>query len=160
MTDFVLPLDSPAATLEVAGGKGANLASLIRAGFPVPPGFIITTHAYRAFIEANNLGPRILELSRQAPADDPAALERASQAIRQLFEKATIPEAITEAILEAYRELASDRRPPTAIRSSAPHPLTVHPLIRYAAGHPLLFALLPQPRICPRPVSPASRTRI
>lgn len=30
-----------------AGGKGANLGELIRAGFDVPPGFVITTAAYR-----------------------------------------------------------------------------------------------------------------
>ena len=34
--------------LETAGGKGANLGELIRAGFPVPPGFVVTTEAYRA----------------------------------------------------------------------------------------------------------------
>jgi Pyruvate phosphate dikinase, AMP/ATP-binding domain len=32
--------------LEEAGGKGANLGELARAGFPVPPGFVLTTAAY------------------------------------------------------------------------------------------------------------------
>jgi pyruvate,water dikinase len=31
----------------VAGGKAANLGRLIRAGFPVPDGFVVTTRAYR-----------------------------------------------------------------------------------------------------------------
>src|SRR3954466_6871122 len=31
----------------VAGGKAVNLGVLIRAGFPVPGGFVITTEAYR-----------------------------------------------------------------------------------------------------------------
>ena len=35
-TPYLLLLDSPAASLETAGGKGANLARLIEAGFPVP----------------------------------------------------------------------------------------------------------------------------
>ena len=30
----------------VAGGKGANLGELVRAGFDVPPGFVVTTEAY------------------------------------------------------------------------------------------------------------------
>lgn len=45
MTTFVLPFDSPDATLALVGGKGANLGRMARAGFPVPPGFLITTTA-------------------------------------------------------------------------------------------------------------------
>ena len=56
---MILPLNSPYAQLENAGGKGANLSKLIRSGLPIPDGFIITTEAYRNFIEANNLGERI-----------------------------------------------------------------------------------------------------
>ena len=47
---FILSLDSPLATLESSGGKGANLSRLIQGGFPVPPGFIVTTTAYDAFV--------------------------------------------------------------------------------------------------------------
>jgi len=39
----ILPLDSDEATLGKAGGKGANLSRLARAGYPVPPGFLVTT---------------------------------------------------------------------------------------------------------------------
>ena len=35
----------------VAGGKGANLGEMTHAGLPVPPGFVVTTDAYRAFVE-------------------------------------------------------------------------------------------------------------
>ena len=31
------------------GGKGANLAQMVRLGLPVPPGFIITTEACKAY---------------------------------------------------------------------------------------------------------------
>jgi phosphoenolpyruvate synthase/pyruvate phosphate dikinase len=34
------------------GGKGFNLSRLVVAGFPVPPGFILTTAAYDAYVEA------------------------------------------------------------------------------------------------------------
>ena len=46
--------------LLLAGGKAANLGVLIRAGLPVPPGFCITTDAYRAFVAANDLQALIL----------------------------------------------------------------------------------------------------
>ncbi len=34
---------------ELLGGKGANLAEMTNIGLPVPPGFVVTTDAYRAF---------------------------------------------------------------------------------------------------------------
>ncbi|MEZ7129894.1 PEP/pyruvate-binding domain-containing protein [Nonomuraea sp. AD125B] len=44
---LVAPLDAVGrADLPLAGGKGANLGELVRNGFPVPPGFVVTTHAY------------------------------------------------------------------------------------------------------------------
>jgi pyruvate,water dikinase len=47
--------NTEAASIDLVGGKGANLGRLLRLGFPVPPGFVITTAAYRAFLEANQL---------------------------------------------------------------------------------------------------------
>ena len=37
---------------ELLGGKGAGLAEMTRLGLPVPPGFIVTTEACRAFLAA------------------------------------------------------------------------------------------------------------
>jgi pyruvate,orthophosphate dikinase len=39
--------------IELLGGKGANLAAMTALGLPVPPGFTITTEAWRAFIDAD-----------------------------------------------------------------------------------------------------------
>ena len=36
----------------LAGGKGANLGELLRAGFAVPPGFVVTTQLYRDVLAA------------------------------------------------------------------------------------------------------------
>lgn len=38
------------ADTELAGGKAANLARLLQAGFPVPEGFVITTLAHAAYV--------------------------------------------------------------------------------------------------------------
>lgn len=81
----LMALNSPAATLATAGGKGANLACLMRAGFPVPEGFLLPTAAYRAFVEANQLAPVIHAALHDLKVDDPAALEAASQRIRTAF---------------------------------------------------------------------------
>ena len=111
---YILPLSSPAATLETVGGKGASLSRLAQAGFSVPPGCHVTTAAYRRFVAANDLQPRILDLAR-VPADDPAALEAASEAIRALFLAAPIPDDIATEIRAAYANLDG----PVAVRSSA-----------------------------------------
>ena len=49
-TPLVLTLFDVTATLERIGGKDASLARMTRAGLPVPPGFLITTGAYRTFV--------------------------------------------------------------------------------------------------------------
>jgi pyruvate, orthophosphate dikinase len=36
---------------DLLGGKGANLAEMVKLGLPVPPGFTITTEACRAYLE-------------------------------------------------------------------------------------------------------------
>lgn len=133
MAKYILSFSSTEATLVRVGGKGANLAELVRAGFPVPPGFIVITEAYRAFVAANQLADRILVLARNASPEDPAALENASADIRSLFEHGTLPPDIVSDITSAYQALSAQRpnplifqspnytttRLPVAVRSSA-----------------------------------------
>ncbi len=87
-----------------------------RAGFPAPPGFVITTEAYRAFVQVNNLQKQIVDLaSNQAETS-----ETRSVAIRQLFAKSTIPTNVIEAIRHAYANLIQTVGDlPLAVRSSA-----------------------------------------
>ena len=117
MADFVLPLDSPEATLAVVGGKGANLSRLVRAGFPVPSGFLVSTEAYLAFVRANELQGRISELA----SSDQRATEEVSADIRQLFEQGNILPEVAAEIRQAYSELiqGAEGPPSLAVRSSA-----------------------------------------
>ena len=57
---LVMALDDPGAAPGVVGGKGASLARLARAGFRVPPGFHVTTSAYRDFIDLGGLREPVL----------------------------------------------------------------------------------------------------
>jgi rifampicin phosphotransferase len=41
--------------LDWAGGKGANLGELVKAGFLVPNGFVVTTDAYDDMLERTGL---------------------------------------------------------------------------------------------------------
>ena len=130
MSPHILPLNSPEATLAIAGGKGANLADILRAGFPVPPGFLITTEAYHAFVEANQLQAPIAALVARVAVDDLRTLEDASARIRSLFDGAQFPPEISEGIAAAYRELSQERVEMSRGRSHtapAPHPHTLPP---------------------------------
>jgi pyruvate,water dikinase len=113
---WIRPLDADGLTLAVAGGKGTNLARLIRGGFPVPGGFVVTTDAYCAYVEFNGLGAFSLEVVQDLPVDDPAAREAASQAIRSTFAAGKLPPELASALREAYAALD---RPAVAVRSSA-----------------------------------------
>src|SRR5438552_8509574 len=115
---LVLALDDASATLEQVGGKGASLARLASAGLPVPPGFHITTAAYRRFVAENGLQEQILAAVCAANPDDPATLEEASRQIGRIFARGVMPDAIAGAIRQAYAELGGDDLP-VAVRSSA-----------------------------------------
>ena len=114
---FVLELDSPQATVESVGGKGASLARLSAAGLPVPPGFHITTQAYSRYVDENHLRDAILAAEAQARATDPATLDRASEQIQSLISQGTMPADLAEAIRRSYGHLGGDIA--VAVRSSA-----------------------------------------
>jgi pyruvate,water dikinase len=116
-SSILLNLDSPEATLERVGGKGASLARMAAAGLPVPPGFHITTAAYRRFVDENHLAEKILSAAAEAEGSEPAALERASEQIQALFAQGRMPGEIAEMIGERYGEMGGDLA--VAVRSSA-----------------------------------------
>ncbi|GAA5082673.1 pyruvate,water dikinase [Thermocatellispora tengchongensis] len=104
---FTAPLAAfGAGDLGRAGGKGANLGELVRAGFPVPGGFVVTTAAYDAVVRAAGLDAVIA-----------AGLDRGDgAAIRAAFEDAPLPGALRREIAGAYARLGGG---PVAVRSSA-----------------------------------------
>ncbi len=115
---YVLHLADAKAVLETAGGKGASLARLVTAGLPVPDGFHVTTEAYRQFVDENDLQPRIMAALEPVDPAQPATLETASQAIRELFSQGEIPANIAGAVAQAYASLPG-ADPYVAVRSSA-----------------------------------------
>ena len=91
-----------------AGGKGANLGELVRSGFPVPPGFVVTTAAYDTFVRQKSLSQIIAQALRVEPVN--------GAAIRSAFQETPIPTEIEQEIRSAYRQLGQG---PVAVRSSA-----------------------------------------
>ncbi len=100
--------------LGLGGGKGAGLGELIHAGLRVPPGFCVTTNAYRIVAEEANLAPPVEALA--AHANDPVLRAERAEAVRGALLAVPVPDAIAAAVVEAYQELGEG---PVAVRSSA-----------------------------------------
>jgi pyruvate, water dikinase len=105
------------ADVEAVGGKGANLGEMTRAGLPVPPGFVVTTRAFIASLEASNARTQLRTLFETAKPDDPKALDETVAAMRAIAQGVTIPPAVRDTILAAYAALGQNVR--VAVRSSA-----------------------------------------
>jgi pyruvate,water dikinase len=96
-----------------AGGKGANLGELTRAGLPVPPGFVLTTAAYQAFVAG--IGDEVLRLADLPRDAEPAAYDEPAHRIHALFVGAPVPDDIAAELRVARAALG----PAVAVRSSA-----------------------------------------
>jgi pyruvate,water dikinase len=100
----------------VAGGKGANLGELTRGGFPVPEGFVVTAEAYLAAMDHAGVRAQLREGMELTDAGDAAAVDATAARLRELVEKAGIPEGLGREILAAYARLDGAL---VAVRSSA-----------------------------------------
>ena len=110
----VVDLASAAEVAEV-GGKSRNLGVLLRAAFPVPPGFCVTTYAYRE-VAGHGLSALLDDLAT-TPADDQPTLHRLARRARDLIEQTPVPAALADEITAAYDALGPDVA--VAVRSSA-----------------------------------------
>src|SRR5580698_7045324 len=79
----------------VVGGKGAQLGELSRIeGINVPPGFCVTTDAFRRIIEeASSIGELLDRLSRLAP-EDREAVRTLSADVRRVIEAIAVPDEL------------------------------------------------------------------
>jgi pyruvate,water dikinase len=103
--------------LALAGGKGANLGEMTRAGFPVPPGFCVTTAAYRLFLANRFEIDGFFATLEGCSPDDVEALRTAASALRQELLNLPIPALVEQAVLAAWEQLGSNLA--YAVRSSA-----------------------------------------
>jgi pyruvate,water dikinase len=92
----------------VAGGKGANLAEMFNAGFPVPPAFCITAQSFDIFLKKANLKQAIQEIIERTNVDDTNELEDNARKIRTLIVNSEMPDDMETEILEAYEILSTD----------------------------------------------------
>lgn len=105
----------------VVGGKGANLGEMTKNGFPVPPGFIVTVHAYNEFLDHAKLRDVISNLLSSTDVNDSRQLEKTAQKIQTLITRSAFPRDIGLEIVRAYFKLGAGalKHPVVAVRSSA-----------------------------------------
>ena len=106
--------------IALVGGKSANLGEMTRAGFPVPPGFSLTSTAYQTLIDYNDLEEKIRTLLKGLDVHDSKKLQFTAKKVRGLILKADIPPELIKQIFIHYRKLGTSKNPAlVAVRSSA-----------------------------------------
>ena len=115
---FTLPFSAISARdLPLVGGKGANLGEMTQAGFPVPPGFCITTDAFHHFMHASGRAEEVY-VALDAVADhDVEAVRRVGQEVRGWLSDVALPTEVERAIVDAWTALGPQDH--YAVRSSA-----------------------------------------
>src|SRR3989338_9196771 len=91
----------------IAGGKGASLGEMTRAGIPVPSGFVILSNAFEKFLEQTDLSVEISSILHSVNHNEIHTVESVSE---------KIPEDITNEIQMFFNDLDAKY---VAVRSSA-----------------------------------------
>jgi pyruvate,water dikinase len=109
--------DLPPRASDIAGGKGASLSDMIRAGLPVPPGFIVTSEAFQMFLAEDNGFETLQQAVKGLDVHNASMLKRTEAIIDDFILRKRLPAALAEEVTAAYNSLGTD--PTAAIRSSA-----------------------------------------
>jgi pyruvate,water dikinase len=118
---FTTSLATDQDALERVGGKGRSLSKMVREGFNVPTGFIVTADAYRSFIADNDLQNKIVSDAKPQLKEGYPAFDQCSTVIGDKIQQASMDAAIVTAVKTAYGEIQAEhgKDAPVAVRSSA-----------------------------------------
>jgi len=92
--------------VNLAGGKGANLGEMIRAGIPVPSGFSILTGTYERFMVETGAASDILPYLTKLPEEREQRYEEISRAIRNIIETKDMARDMKDTITQSYERLS------------------------------------------------------
>lgn len=100
----------------LAGGKGASLGEMTKAGIPVPPGFVVLSGAFEFFLKETDLAQEIEATLKKVNHHEMESVDSASEIIKELIENAEMPDGIVKEIKKIHKDLDSEF---VAVRSSA-----------------------------------------
>jgi len=109
-------------SLNEAGGKGANLAEMYNMGLPVPNAFVVTSNAYKYFLEKTQFKVAIFDILKNTDVNNSKQLQENTKKIREMIEEVEIPSQIKKEIVLAYKKLSKEYKKENeyvAARSSA-----------------------------------------
>ncbi|PKG54219.1 PEP/pyruvate-binding domain-containing protein [Halomonas sp. MES3-P3E] len=119
---FILWLDDASAPGNaLLGGKFASLAQSTAEGLAVPPGFGVTTAAYRHFMEATDLASEAARIRERAPHMALNEIKGETAKLVEGINSAPLPEALDAQIRASYADLEKRTgvsETPVAVRSS------------------------------------------
>jgi len=90
------------------GTHNKHSTRLLQAKFPLVPGFVITTHAYRNFLLENNLEHKIKQLLSTISFERPDSLMQAENLIKKLFQEAKISDELYEELVVFYNKIGKE----------------------------------------------------
>ncbi|MBU1202904.1 hypothetical protein KKH39_02590 [Patescibacteria group bacterium] len=103
--------------VSLAGGKGASLGEMTKAGIPVPPGFVVLADSFEKFLEETDLNVEIDHIiKKEVKHEDINSVEKASLKIRDLIRDAKFPDDIAKSVEAEFKKLGAKF---VAVRSSA-----------------------------------------
>jgi pyruvate,water dikinase len=100
----------------IAGGKGASLGEMAKAGLPVPPGFVVLAGAFDQFLATTEIEADIEALLKKVNHRDVNSVDKVSAEIRDLIMDEKAPQDLQEEILDNFKKLGAKF---VAVRSSA-----------------------------------------
>src|SRR5208283_680004 len=102
--------------VDLVGGKGANLGELTAGNLPVPPGFVVTSDAYRYAVSTAGIADKLEAMVAGVDANSTADLNVVADEAQGLVRTITLPPDLVAVILESYHRL--DDNQIVAVRSS------------------------------------------
>ena len=102
--------------VDEAGGKGASLGEMTKAGIPVPPGFVVLAGTFEKFLAETDLNIEVDAILDTVDHNAIHTVEHASERIQALIKAAQMPADIARDIEKKFKELNTEF---VAVRSSA-----------------------------------------
>jgi pyruvate, water dikinase len=99
-----------------AGGKGASLGEMTKAGMQVPPGFVVLANAFDRFIQEREIDADIEAILKKVSHKDVNSVDKASAEIRRIILDEKMPKDIATEIL---KNVKLEKGKFFAVRSSA-----------------------------------------
>lgn len=109
----------------LVGGKNASLGEMYRElnpkGVNIPNGFALTAHAYKVFLQKNDLMKEIKRILKDLDTTNMENLAQKGHQVRALIRGASFPKEIRDAVKEGYKNLNIQygHNIDVAVRSSA-----------------------------------------